>query len=127
MRTIDRLPAAVVAACALTFAACGDGDQAKSPQTGQTPTAIGPAQAKEPTVPSVDGYLVSASDDGLVLQTADGRQTFSVAKQDAPQVRVERLRPHAGSKTVGFRVFYAQRDGRRFVKQVREISPPSIE
>jgi hypothetical protein len=129
MRTIHRvLFAATIAACALTIGACGDDDaEPQATLPGPASTTITPGQAQEPNLPTIDGYLISASETAVVLETADGEQTFSVAPEDAPQIGIEHLQSHAGINTLGFRVYYTERDGNRFVKQAVEIPPPALE
>jgi hypothetical protein len=128
-RTVHRLLAtAAVAACALTIGACGDDDanpQATLP--GPSSTTITPGQPQAPNLPSLDGYLISATESEVVLKTADGDQKLAVAEQDVPQIGIEHLQSHAGINTLGFRVYYTEQDGKRYVKQAVEIPPPAFE
>ena len=119
---------AVAVVCALLLAACGgDDDDQPSPAAGSTVPTATPRPIATPELPTVDGYVVSASTKRVVLQTAGGEQTFEVDEQDAPQIRIDRLRERAGDETVGVRVFYAQRSGRRVIKKATEIPRPSFE
>ena len=126
MSTIQRLSCCAAAvACALLLAACGDDDDQQS--AGSTVSTATPRPIATPELPTLDGYLVSASTRKVVLQTAEGEQTFEVDEQDAPQIRIDRLRERAGDTTIGFRVFYAQRGDRRVVKKASEIPRPSFD
>lgn len=128
MRTIHRpLGWAAVVPCTLIVAACGGNDEAQNGLTGPTPTTLMPEQTQAPNLPNVDGYLLSASTESVVLLTADGEQTFSVDEQDAPAVGIEHLQSHAGVHTLGFRVYYDEQGDRRLVKYAQEIPPPPIQ
>ena len=127
-RTIPRLlGAAAIAACTVMLVACGGDDNAQDALPGATPTTINPGEPQDPNLESIDGYLISASETAVVLHTADGEQTFAVAQEDVPQLGIGHLQSHAGIQTLGFRVFYAEEDGQRFVKAAQEIAPPAIE
>lgn len=113
---------------ALTLTACGGQDTAaQDPLAGPTPTLLTPSQQEAPNLPSIDGYLVSASTAAVVLKTAQGELTFVVDEQDAPQLGLEHLQSHAGLQTLGFRVYYEQQGDQRLVKQAVEIPPPPLE
>lgn len=128
MRFTTRLAIVSVAAIAtLALAGCGGDDEADSPLADPAVTTLTPQQAQEPSLPSVDGYLVSATAEGVLLKTRDGDQTFAVAEQDLATIGIEHMQSHAGIQTLGFRVFYEERDGQRFIKQAMEIPPPSLE
>lgn len=129
MHTIHRsLAWAAVAACAFVIAACGgNDDEPDGNLPGQSPTTLTPNDTQAPNLPSVDGYLVSATDTEVVLTTADGEQKFAVAEQDAPALGIEHLQSHAGINTLGFRVYYQEQGDQRFVKQAVEIPPPPLE
>lgn len=118
---------ATVAGVSLMLAACGDSDsEAQNPLPGPTPTTISPNQPDVLNLPTVDGYLISASTTGVVLNTADGELTLAVDEQDAPLLGIEHLQSHAGLTSLGFRVYYEQRGDRRFIKRAFEIAPPSF-
>lgn len=121
VHTIHRTLAAL--ACAL-IVGCG-GDDRQSPNVA-APTTLTPQQIRPPDLPSIDGYLISASTDGVVMLTAEGEQTLLVDEQDVPALGLEHMQSHAGINTLGFRVFYEQRGNRRFAKQAREIPPPAL-
>ncbi len=128
MRTIHHAPLwAIVIACTLIMAACGNDDEADNGLPGSAPTTLTPEQTQEPNLPSIDGYLISATTENVVLRTGDGDQTFTVDEQDAPAIGIEHLASHAGINTLGFRVFYERQGDRRFVKQAVEIPPPALE
>ena len=130
MRTTNRLLCcAAVAACSLPLGACGGNDEDATQRSlpGPTPTTLTPGQTQAPNLPSVDGYLLYATNEKVVLLTADGEQTFAVSDQDAPELGIEHLQSHAGIDTLGFRVYYEQQGTRRFVKQAAEIPPPSLQ
>ena len=118
MRRIHRtLGCAAVAACALVIAACGgNDDDAESNLPGPMPTTLTPEQTQAPNLPTVDGYLLSASTEQVVLLTADGEQTFIVDEQDAPALGIEHMQSHAGVNTLGFRVYYDEQGDRRLIK-----------
>lgn len=120
---------ATVVGASLILAACGgDGDsEAQNPLPGPTPTTINPNQPEVLNLPTVDGYLVSASPTGVVLNTAEGELTLAVDEQDAPLLGIEHLRSHAGLTSLGFRVYYQQRGDRRFIKRAFEIAPPAFQ
>ena len=127
MSAIQRLSCCAAAvACALLLAACG-GDDDDQQSAGSTVSTATPRPIATPELPTVDGYLVSASTKKVVLQTAASEQTFEVDEQDAPQIRIDRLRERAGDTTIGFRVFYAQRADRRIIKKAQQIPRPSFE
>src|SRR5688572_28157062 len=110
MSTIQRLSCGAAAvACALLLVACGGDDEDEGRASGSTVSTATPRPIATPELPTVDGYLLSASTKKVVLQTADGEQKFEVDEQDAPQIRIDRLRERAGDTTIGFRVFYAER------------------
>ncbi len=120
---------AAVVGASLILAACGgDGDsEAQNPLPGPTPTTINPNQPEVLNLPTVDGYLVSASLTGVVLNTADGELTLAVDEQDAPLLGIEHLQSHAGLTSLGFRVYYQQRGDQRFIKRAFEIAPPPFD
>ena len=126
MRTIHRpLTWAAVAACTFVVAACGGNDDDGN-SSGPVVTTLTPEQTQAPSLPSVDGYLISASTEEVVLRTGDGKQTFTIAEQDLPALGIEHLASHAGINTLGFRVYYEQQGDRRFVKRADEIPPPAL-
>lgn len=129
MGTIHRLTCCALAVvCALLLVACGgDDDDQRGAAPGSTVSTATPAPIATPELPTIDGYLISASEKKVVLQAADGEQTFEVDEQDAPQIRTDRLRERAGDTTVGFRVFYAERGGRRVIKKAQPIPRPPFE
>lgn len=118
---------AAVAACALSFAACGGADDAESSLPGAAPSTLTPERTQDPNLPSIDGYLVSATTEQVVLRTGDGEQMFTVDEQDLPALGIEHLASHAGLETLGFRVYYEQQGDRRFVKRADEIPPPPLQ
>lgn len=130
MKHVRRLLCSVAAVTfgALAFTACGGEDtESQDPLGGPTPTLLTPSQQRAPNLPSIDGYLISASSAGVVLKTAEGELTFVVDEQDAPQLGLEHLQSHAGLATLGFRVYYRQKGDQRLVKQAVEIPPPPLE
>ena len=93
---------------------------------GPTPTVIAPSEPAVPDLPSADGFLRSASETRVVLATADGkRDAFDVNPEDVPKLGIEHLQSHAGLTDVGFRVYYEEEGGRRYIKYAHEIPPPA--
>jgi hypothetical protein len=120
---------AMVVGASLSLAACGGDDdgEAQNPLPGPTPTTINPNQPEVLNLPTVDGYLVSATASEVVLKTAVGELTLAVDAQDAPLLGIEHLQSHAGLTTLGFRVYYQQRGSQRFIKRAFEIAPPAFD
>jgi hypothetical protein len=68
----------VVTTIALMAPGCGGDDEPRERNLGldgPTPTVIAPGEPVAPDLPSIDGYLRSASETKVVLLTADGDRT----------------------------------------------------
>ncbi len=115
-RHLPRLLAAALAAIAL--AACGESDDGSSAAT-PTPT---PAAAE--SIPTVDGYLIAADQESVTLRTQQGEEKFMVAPVDLEAVGIGHLASHAGLTDIGFRVYYEEQGGKRYIKGSEEIAPP---
>lgn len=122
-----RPPVACLAATlVLATAACGaeDAPERDVGLGGPTPTTLTPSQPAAPDLPSVDGFLLSATETEVVVRSQDGERTFPVKPEDRPKLGLEHLGSHAGLTDVGFRVYYRDEGGRRFIKYATEIPPP---
>ena len=120
--------ASVITVLVLAVGACGgeDAPERGVGLEGPSPTTLTPAQQAAPDLPSVDGFLVSASETEVVLETPDGaEQRFPVKAEDVPRIGIEHLGSHAGVTDVGFRVYYQDEGGQRYVKLSTEIPPPA--
>jgi hypothetical protein len=122
VRTNSRL--AATACAALLFVGCGGDDAADEPPTTQGERPV-PAYDPAPDLPSLDGYLLSATESRVVLQRPHGgRVTFRVKPADVERLGLRHLASHAGLTDVGFRVYYTREGDRRFIKYAKEIPPP---
>ena len=120
---MNRLPrlAAMLAVTAL-FAACGD-DEGSSGETTTSETPAATATAEQ-TIQQQDGFLLGADEQKVVLRTQEGEQVFQILPEDLEAVGVPHLASHAGLTDIGFRVYYEERDGTKYIKGSEEIAPP---
>lgn len=118
----SRLPtslALLLAVIALSLAACGGRESSDTSAGSDAATTEGSL-----SVPTVDGYLISADDESVVLRTEEGEQTFVVDPADLESVGIPHLASHAGLTDLGFRVYYEEQDGKKLIKASEEIPPP---
>lgn len=118
MRRLPRLVALLAVAALL--AACGsDGDGSESAATA-TPEAA----ATEQAIKQQDGFLLGADEKKVLLRTQEGEMVFEILPEDLEAVGVPHLQSHAGLTDIGFRVYYEERGGKRYIKGSEEIAPP---
>lgn len=128
MPTTLARPATVVVACSLALAACGGDSAGNDPLGGPAPQeVVPPSGPAEPNLPSIDAYMLEASPEEVTVQTPEGEQVvFPVKQEDVPALGIEHLNSHGGLTDVGFRVFYEEQDGKRYIKLAMEILPPPL-
>ncbi len=77
--------------------------------------------------PSVSGFIVSASDDKVVVQLGDGsKRTLAVRPEDLPNVGIPYLHAHAGDELSGFLVYYDSQGGNDYAVGAVETGPPPV-
>jgi hypothetical protein len=82
-----------------------------------------PAAAQ--TQPSALGYIVSASDDKIVIELGNTKKrTFVVRPQDRPHVGIPYLDAHAGNRESGFLIYYERVGGTEYALGAVETEPP---
>ena len=116
---MTKLTPLLVVIAALALAACGEDTGSDDSAATATPTA----EAAQ-SVASVDGFLLSATETEVVVRTQAGDQTFTVAPADVEAVGIPHLASHAGLTDIGFRVYYVEEGGVRYIKGSEEIAPP---
>lgn len=120
---MGRLPQLVaLLAVAALFAACGSDDKEAGGAATATPEATAAATGQE--IQQQDGFLVAADEQKVTLRTQEGEQVFAIQPEDLEAVGVPHLASHAGLTDIGFRVYYEERDGKKYIKGSEEIAPP---
>jgi hypothetical protein len=88
-------------------------------------TSQAPDENDFTTKPSVVGFMVSTTEEEVVLRMPDGQnRTFKVRPEDAPSLGLGHLASHAGFTDVGFRLHYDTVDGVDYVAGAYEVAPP---
>ena len=116
-----RLLALALVPLCIGFAACGGNDEAPETQVIVPEATAAPATTDRNIV---DGYLVSATPQHVVVRTQDGDVTYRIKPRDAEALGIGHLASHAGAGDIGFRIHLKEIDGERFVKGAEEIPPP---
>lgn len=76
------------------------------------------------TKPIAQGFIVSASDDRIVIETAKGdRRSFGVRPEDLPNVGVPYLAAHQGDELSGFLIYYDSQGGTDYAMGAVETGP----
>ena len=120
MRRLPHLVALL--AVAALFAACGSDDNESDSAATATPEAT--AAATEQAIQQQDGFLIAADEQKVTLRTQEGEEIFEILPEDLEAVGVPHLASHAGLTDIGFRVYYEDRDGKKYIKGSEEIAPP---
>ena len=121
MRRLPHLVALL--AVAALFASCGSDDKEPESAATATPEATATAAAED-AIQQQDGFLIAADEQKVTLRTQEGEQIFEVLPEDLEAVGVPHLASHAGLTDIGFRIYYEDRDGKKYIKGSEEIPPP---
>ena len=116
-----RLLALALVPLCIGFAACGGNDEAPETQVIVPEATAAPATTDPNTV---DGYLMSATPQHIVMRTQEGDEMFRIKPRDVEALGIGHLASHAGVPSIGFRIYLQEIDGERFVKGAEEIPPP---
>lgn len=112
-----------LAAAAIVAGGCGGGSDTATPDISTKELEQERNAPQEST--SMDGFMISASADGVVIKTAEGKEErFAVREADIERIGLGHLASHAGITSIGFRVAYEEQDGERYILGATEIPPP---
>ena len=114
--------AALALAAPLLLGACSSGDEDQALPDVDT-------SQEQPddlsNTPSVVGYMVSTTQEELLLRMPDGTdRTFQIRAEDAPQLGIDHLSSHAGLTDIGFQVFYETEGDTDYVVAAYETASP---
>ncbi|MFP5451402.1 MAG: hypothetical protein ACLGG9_06575 [Thermoleophilia bacterium] len=98
-------------------AGCGGGSADAEPQDASQATG---------SLVTVDGRAVSATDQELVLRTADGERTFQIREDDLQAVDPAHFESHVGVATLGFRIHYVSEGGIDYAVSTEEIKGSTL-
>lgn len=77
--------------------------------------------------PSALGYLLTASDDRVVIELGNGKKrTFAVRAEDRARVGTGYLDAHSGNRDVGFLIYYTTTGNRDYAVGVVETGIPEL-
>jgi hypothetical protein len=91
-----------------------------------TGCASSPEETEASSLQQVDGRAISATEQELVLRTADQEYTFQIRPEDVAAIDPGHIQSHSGVESIGFRVFYRNIDGVDYVVSVEEIDGSTL-
>jgi hypothetical protein len=101
-------------------------DLQTSSTESEDPRSSSTEQAQEELLGSVEGRGVSASDQELVLRTADGEQSFQVREQDLLAVDPDHFNSHVGVADLGYRIYFVTESTINYAVSVEEIDGSTL-
>ena len=108
---------------ALALSGCATTQEAEpAPTPEQTQTE----QEAPSALVEIQGRAISATDEQLVLRTADGEMTFAIREEDVRAIDPKHIQSHAGIESIGFKVFYRNIEGVDYVVSVEEIDGSTL-
>jgi len=119
-----RLALLMIPAC-LALPACGGGSEAPPDTKVVVPTETAtPEAAATSQFETVEGYMLSADIERVVLLTQEGIRTYFVQPGRGEQIGIDHLASHAGLTDIAFLVEFERLNRKRWIRNAREIAPP---
>ena len=108
---------------ALALSGCTSSQEVES---APTPEQTQTEQEAPSELVEIQGRAISATNEQLVLRTADGDMTFAIREEDVRAIDPKHIQSHAGIESIGFKVFYRNIEGVDYVVSVEEIDGSTL-